>query len=65
MLKKFREVVEANQTEGASINFLLSVLLRNAFLRLKLRSPLMVSKFFEKIGIKEILNECPTLSELL
>lgn len=25
----------------------------------------MVEKFFEKIGIKDLLNECPTLSELL
>lgn len=44
---------------------LLSLLLRSLKLRLKLRSPEQIEKFFQKLGIKELLTECPTLGDLL
>jgi hypothetical protein len=39
--------------------------MKNAFIKLRLKSPTQIEKFFEKIGIKSILNECPNLSDLL
>jgi hypothetical protein len=65
VLKKFRELVEAGGKTESSFQFLTSVLLKNSFVKLKLKSPSEVDKFYEKIGIKEILTECPNLSDLL
>ena len=39
--------------------------MKNAFIKLKLNSPAQIDKFFDKIGIKGILNECPNLSDIL
>ena len=69
VMKKFREMVEARAesdagSEGA-MKFLTSILMKNAFFSLKLKSPAMVKKFYEKLGIKDILLECPTLSDIL
>ena len=64
VLKKFREVLEKSGESG-SIKFISSLLMKSAFLKLKLKSPSMIEKFYDKIGIKDILNECPTLLDLL
>lgn len=64
-MKKYREMLEASGKADGSMKFLLSVLMKNMNISLKLKSPSMAEKFFEKIGIKDILNECPNLADLL
>jgi len=39
--------------------------MKNVFLNLKFKSPSSIEKFYSKIGIKDILQECPNLSDLL
>ena len=65
VIKKYRELLEASGKVDGSMKFVLSVLMKNAFIKLKLKSPSQMEKFFEKLGIKEILKECPNLSDLL
>jgi hypothetical protein len=66
LMKKGRELLEnAYLAQQEEPPLLLLLLLRSLKLRLKLRSPAQIEKFFEKLGIKELLTECPTLGDLL
>ena len=65
VITKYRELMEKSGPADTSMQFALSLLMKNAFIKLKLKSPAQVEKFFEKIGIKGILNECPNLSDIL
>lgn len=65
VMKKYRELVESSGKSEGSLKFLLSLLMKNVFLNLKFKSPSSIEKFYSKIGIQDILKECPNLADLL
>ena len=46
VIKKYRELLEASGKAEGSMKFVLSVLMKNAFIKLKLKSPSQMEKFF-------------------
>ena len=63
---KFRQLMEAQGSYGGDkMKFVLSVLMKTAFIRLKLKSPLMIENFFSKLGLKDFLSQVPNLEDIL
>lgn len=52
IMKKFRDVMEVHEDKSNPYKFLFRVLMKNSSIKLKFKSPQMVDKFFDKLGIQ-------------